>query len=198
MGPLDYLFVCRGGAGLLSGCAIAASHLSPGHARDRRGARGGRRRGALVPHAHARSASTTRRPSPTARARSRWARSRSRSCCAHVHDIITVTDAQLVEAMRFLWERMKLVVEPTGALAAAGVLARRDRRARPARRHHPLRRQRRPEGRRAALRVSALPALGAARARAAAARRCARSAARVLAAAALARRGRGARTCPSS
>jgi threonine dehydratase len=40
----------------------------------------------------------------------------------HVDDIITVTDAQLVEAMRFLWERMKLVVEPTGALATAGVL----------------------------------------------------------------------------
>jgi len=28
-----------------------------------------------------------------------------------------------VEAMRFLWERMKLVVEPTGALATAGVLS---------------------------------------------------------------------------
>jgi threonine dehydratase len=41
----------------------------------------------------------------------------------HVHDIITVTDAELVAAMRFLWERMKLVVEPTGALAAAGVLS---------------------------------------------------------------------------
>jgi threonine dehydratase len=40
----------------------------------------------------------------------------------HVSDIITVTDAELVEAMRFLWERMKLVVEPTGALATAGVL----------------------------------------------------------------------------
>jgi threonine dehydratase len=40
----------------------------------------------------------------------------------HVNDIITVTDAELVEAMRFLWERMKLVVEPTGALATAGVL----------------------------------------------------------------------------
>jgi threonine dehydratase len=41
----------------------------------------------------------------------------------HVRDIITVSDAQLVEAMRFLWERMKLVVEPTGALAAAGILS---------------------------------------------------------------------------
>ena len=40
-----------------------------------------------------------------------------------MHDIITVSDAQLVEAMRFVWERMKLVVEPTGALATAGVMA---------------------------------------------------------------------------
>ena len=30
VGPLDYLFVCCGGAGLLSGCAIAAQHRSPG------------------------------------------------------------------------------------------------------------------------------------------------------------------------
>ena len=42
----------------------------------------------------------------------------------HVHDIVTVSDAQLVEAMRFLWERTKLVVEPTGSLGAAGILAR--------------------------------------------------------------------------
>jgi threonine dehydratase len=41
---------------------------------------------------------------------------------AHVHDIVTVDDTALVEAMRFLWERMKLVVEPTGALAAAAVM----------------------------------------------------------------------------
>ena len=40
----------------------------------------------------------------------------------HVHDIVTVTDDDLVEAMRFLWERMKLVVEPTGALATAAVM----------------------------------------------------------------------------
>ena len=40
----------------------------------------------------------------------------------HVHDIVTVTDDELVQAMRFIWERMKLVVEPTGALAAAAVM----------------------------------------------------------------------------
>jgi threonine dehydratase len=44
-----------------------------------------------------------------------------------------VSDAEIVEAMRFLWERMKLVVEPTGALAAAAAMTGRvnlrDRRA---------------------------------------------------------------------
>ena len=39
-----------------------------------------------------------------------------------VDDILTVSDAQLVDGMRFFAERMKIVVEPTGCLAAAGVL----------------------------------------------------------------------------
>lgn len=39
-----------------------------------------------------------------------------------VKGIVTVSDAQLVETMRFFAERMKLVVEPTGCLAAAAVL----------------------------------------------------------------------------
>jgi threonine dehydratase len=38
-------------------------------------------------------------------------------------DVVTVTDAQIVEAMRFLFERMKLVVEPSGACAFAALLA---------------------------------------------------------------------------
>jgi len=42
---------------------------------------------------------------------------------ARVSDILTVTDAQLVETMRFFASRMKLVVEPTGCLAAAAVLS---------------------------------------------------------------------------
>lgn len=39
-----------------------------------------------------------------------------------VEGIVTVSDAQLVEAMRFFAERMKIVVEPTGALAFAGAV----------------------------------------------------------------------------
>jgi threonine dehydratase len=36
--------------------------------------------------------------------------------------MLTVTDAELVRSMFYLWERMKIVVEPTGALAAAALL----------------------------------------------------------------------------
>jgi threonine dehydratase len=41
---------------------------------------------------------------------------------AHVHDMVTVDDAALLKWMVYLWERMKIVVEPTGALGAAGLL----------------------------------------------------------------------------
>jgi threo-3-hydroxy-L-aspartate ammonia-lyase len=131
VGALDYLFVCCGGAGLLSGCAVAASHLSPAT-----------RVIGVEPAAGddaARSFRTRtlqRVDNPVTIADG--ARTQSMGAVTfplvlrHVHDIITVTDQELVEAMRFLWERMKLVVEPTGALATAGVLSRaidvRDRR----------------------------------------------------------------------
>jgi threonine dehydratase len=39
-----------------------------------------------------------------------------------VTDILTVTDTQLVDTMKFFGERMKIIVEPTGCLAAAAVM----------------------------------------------------------------------------
>jgi len=39
-----------------------------------------------------------------------------------VDEVVTVTEAAIVESMRLLWERMKLVVEPSGAVALAGLL----------------------------------------------------------------------------
>jgi threo-3-hydroxy-L-aspartate ammonia-lyase len=122
VGALDYLFVCTGGAGLLSGSAIAASHLSPGvkvigvePAAGDDAARSFRSKQLVridVPQTIADGARTQSLGALT-----------FPLVLRHVSDIITVTDAQLVDAMRFLWERMKLVVEPTGALAAAGVLS---------------------------------------------------------------------------
>jgi threonine dehydratase len=41
----------------------------------------------------------------------------------NVDDIILVSEQQIIDAMRFLWERMKIVVEPSGAVSLAGVLS---------------------------------------------------------------------------
>ncbi|MHA2298119.1 MAG: pyridoxal-phosphate dependent enzyme [Candidatus Hodarchaeales archaeon] len=41
----------------------------------------------------------------------------------NVDDIITVTEDQIIAAMRFFWERMKLVVEPSGAVPLAGLMS---------------------------------------------------------------------------
>jgi threonine dehydratase len=120
-GPLDWLFVCCGGGGLLSGCAVAARHLSPGikvvgvePAAGDDAARSFRTR------------TLQRVENPVTIADGARTQSLGRLTfplvLANVHDFLTVTDEELVSAMRFLWERMKLVVEPTGALATAGVL----------------------------------------------------------------------------
>ena len=42
----------------------------------------------------------------------------------YVHDMVTVSDRELLAAMLYLWERMKIVIEPTGALGAAGLFER--------------------------------------------------------------------------
>ncbi len=41
----------------------------------------------------------------------------------YVDRIVTVSEEEILQAMRFLWERMKLVVEPSGAVSLAGVLS---------------------------------------------------------------------------
>ncbi|MBN2152340.1 MAG: pyridoxal-phosphate dependent enzyme [Candidatus Lokiarchaeota archaeon] len=41
----------------------------------------------------------------------------------NVDQVILVTEQEIVDAMRFLWERMKIVVEPSGAVSLAGVLS---------------------------------------------------------------------------
>jgi threonine dehydratase len=122
VGELDFLYVCTGGAGLLSGCAVAASALAP------------KCRVVGVEPAAGDDAARSLRTRTLQRVENPitiadGARTQSLGAITfplvlrHVHDIITVSDEEIVAAMRFLWERMKLVVEPTGALAAAGVLS---------------------------------------------------------------------------
>jgi threo-3-hydroxy-L-aspartate ammonia-lyase len=120
-GPLDILMVPCGGGGLLSGCALAARHLSPGcrvigvepAAGDDglRSFRSGRLETIGLPDTIADGARTMSLGKIT------FALIR-----AHVDDFLTVTDAELLKSMFYLWERMKTVVEPTGALAACALL----------------------------------------------------------------------------
>ena len=120
-GPLDYLLVCCGGGGLLSGCAIAASALSPDckvigvdpAAGDdaTRSFKTGTLQTVHNPDTIADGARTSSLGTITFQLVMRY-----------VHDMLTVSDEELICSMRYLWERMKIVVEPTGALASAALL----------------------------------------------------------------------------
>lgn len=121
-GPLDLLLVCCGGGGLLSGCAIAADALAP----DCRvvGVEPERADDATRSF-HSGVLHTVRDPDTIADG----ARTPSLGKVTfplvlhYVDDMATVSEEAILLAMRFLWERMKLVVEPTGALAAAALLS---------------------------------------------------------------------------
>ena len=123
-GPLDYLFVPVSGGGLISGCAVAASHLAPGCKVI-----------GVEPEAGddaTRSFKTKTLQSchnPDTIADGARTHSLGRLTfplvLRYVHDMVTVSDAELVRAMFYLWERMKIVVEPTGALGVAGLFERR-------------------------------------------------------------------------
>jgi threonine dehydratase len=121
VGPPQALFVCLGGGGLISGCAVAARHLAPqcrvvgvepeaGNDVQQSLALGRIVRIAL-PETIADGAQTMSAGELTFAV--------MREC---VDEVLTVSDPQLVAAMRFFAERMKLVVEPTGCLAAAALL----------------------------------------------------------------------------
>jgi threonine dehydratase len=121
VGSLDLLLVCCGGGGLLSGCAIAAHTLSPTcqvigiepkRADD------------ATRSFHTRTLQTVHNPNTIADG----ARTPSLGkftfplVLHYAHDMVTVSEAAILRTMFFLWERLKIVVEPTGALAAAALL----------------------------------------------------------------------------
>jgi len=118
VGPLDALFVCLGGGGLLAGSALASRELSPKcklyGVEPEAGNDGQRsfRSGTIVqietPRTIADGAQTQHLGHHTFPIIRR-----------EVDDILTVTDEELVDCMRFLAGRMKLVVEPTGCLGFA-------------------------------------------------------------------------------
>lgn len=121
-GPLDLLLVPVGGGGLLSGSALAAQVLSPAckvmGVEPESGDDGGRsfRSGRLERADHVDTiADGARTPTLSPLTLALIRRS--------VTDMMTASDAELIAAMRFMWERMKLIVEPTGVLGLAPLLA---------------------------------------------------------------------------
>lgn len=123
VGQLDVLFVCLGGGGLLSGSALAARHLSPDcliyGVEPEAGNDGQRsfRSGKIVhidtPKTIADGAQTQHLGKIT-----------FPIIQQNVNDILTVSDDELVASMKFIAERMKIVVEPTGCLGFAAARTR--------------------------------------------------------------------------
>jgi threonine dehydratase len=118
VGSLDALFLCLGGGGLLSGSALAARALAP-HckvfgAEPEAGNDGQQslRRGEIV---HIETPPTIADGAQT----QHLGRLTFEIIRRDVDDILTASDAQLIDAMRFFAERMKIVVEPTGCLGFA-------------------------------------------------------------------------------
>ncbi|ATX03227.1 MULTISPECIES: threo-3-hydroxy-L-aspartate ammonia-lyase [Citrobacter] len=122
-GQLDVLFVCLGGGGLLSGSALAARHLSPDciiYGVEPEAGNDGQqsfRSGKIVhidtPKTIADGAQTQHLGNIT-----------FPIIQQNVNDILTVSDDELVASMKFIAERMKIVVEPTGCLGFAAARAR--------------------------------------------------------------------------
>ena len=122
VGPLEALFVCLGGGGLLSGSLLAARALAPGckvYGVEPEAGNDGQlslRQGSIVrigvPATIADGAQTISLGRYTFEIIRR-----------DVADILTVSDAELIDCMRLCAERLKIVVEPTGCLGLAAARA---------------------------------------------------------------------------
>ena len=118
---LDLLLVCCGGGGLISGCAIGTK--------------------ALLPNCRIIGVEPARADDATRSFKSKilqfvnnpdtiadGARTSSLGkitfplVLEYVDDMITVSEEAIIRTMYFIWERLKIVVEPTGVLATAALL----------------------------------------------------------------------------
>jgi len=121
VGGLDALIVCAGGGGFLSGCAVAARHLLPGirvyGAEPERGddMRRSLHEGRIVKIDVPRTICDGQQTQAVGEHPFEVIR-------ALVTDVLAVPDRVVVEAMRFALERLKVVLEPSGACALAALM----------------------------------------------------------------------------
>ena len=121
VGELDYVFSPVGGGGLLSGTAIATKGLLPSakvvgvEPENACDAYQSFKAGKIIPVENPNTIADGLR---TSLGSNTFGIIREK-----VDQIITVSEEEIVDAMQFIWERMKLVVEPSGAVSLAGVLS---------------------------------------------------------------------------
>ena len=122
VGELDALFVCLGGGGLLAGSALSARALAPAcriYGVEPEAGNDGQQSFRSDSIVHIETPKTIADGAQTQHLGAYTFGIIRRD----VTDILTVSDAQLVDCMRFFAERMKLVVEPTGCLGLAAARA---------------------------------------------------------------------------
>ncbi len=121
VGTLDAIFAPVGGGGLLSGTAIAAKGFNPKikvYAAEPKNADDAFRSiqaGKILTNDHPNTIADGLRTNLCDRT--------FNIIRQNVDQIVTVTEQEILRAMRFLWERMKIVVEPSGAVSLAGILS---------------------------------------------------------------------------
>ena len=121
VGELDYVFGPVGGGGLISGTAIATKGLLPSskvvavEPKNADDAYQSLKAGKIIPQ---------KKPNTIADGlRTSLGSNTFKIIREKVDQIITVSEEEIVNSMQFLWERTKLVVEPSGAVSLAGVLS---------------------------------------------------------------------------
>ncbi|MCF0052714.1 threonine/serine dehydratase [Dyadobacter sp. LJ53] len=123
--PLDIIFAPVGGGGLLSGTALSSHYFSPGTK-----VYAGEPEGAADAVLSFRSDKIEKAPYVKTIADGLLTYLGDKTfpiIKQHVTDILTVSDEEIIQAMRYLWERMKLVVEPSGAVSLAAFIKNKDR-----------------------------------------------------------------------
>ncbi|MGD1044837.1 MAG: threonine/serine dehydratase [Bacteroidota bacterium] len=120
LASIDYLFIPVGGGGLIGGCAIAAKYFFPSikvigvETEPANDCQQSFRKKEIVRIAPPNTIADGMRTQSVGKRN-------FKIILNYVDDIITVTDSQVIEMMRYFMQRMKIIVEPTGAVAPAAV-----------------------------------------------------------------------------
>jgi threonine dehydratase len=124
-GALDFLITPVGGGGLLSGSSLSTRYFSPRTAviaAEPRGADDAFRSlrdGVIYPSVNPRSICDGLLTNLSERT--------FEIIRKNVGEILTVEEKSIIEAMKMIWERMKIIVEPSGAITLAAILENREK-----------------------------------------------------------------------